>query len=314
MKDQFMYLKSDLITSDYAGLAKSTEEYAHYAKTDHAIADELIPILKRANANETSHQGYKAVVQALFESGFLSTSDSDFNAGQLFNYIYGVKCVHALDAFTQLHHFLMNNEYTDHLGTLKPSELYEVGDKLQCFNCDEEFPLSHDKESGCSNCTSSFNQKVFNTSGDNYYSAYQFEHSLSDTEKFVIKHHPRKKGNEYPKAYDRVIVVENQSPMWAFVVTGCPFSGEDKDFFIVRIKSNYDDENRLEELLELVKNNQLKNSFNWSINNSTNYGIIAHVTISDMQCSVVVEPKAIESALFNIYSGQCCVKEAEKST
>lgn len=300
-------LNKDLITSGYDGLIEHNEEYAGYAEKDHSIANALIPALKKANDKKASHQGYKAVVQALFESEFLSPTDRDFNTDQLFNYIYGVKCAHAVPSFQKLHSWLMDNDYTDHIGDLEPSTIYESKGSLVCFDCDKTYPLSHGKETGCTNCTSKTNQKTFNSSGDNYFSAYQFEHTLSDTEKFVIEMSPRD-DDERATTFNRVIVAENQSPMWAFVLTENAFTGEPDDFYIIRLKCNYNDKDRLPELLELVKNNKLENNHDWSTYNDTSrYGIVAQVKIQEMECKPVLQPKHIESALFNIYSGCSCI-------
>jgi hypothetical protein len=300
------HLPEDLITSGYGSLIERSDEYAGYAELDHGIANELIPALKKANESGSNHQGYKAVVQALFESEFLSTRDRDFNTDQLINYIYGVKCASSIPSFQKLHTWLMANGHTDHVGTQVPSDLYDVKGELRCFDCDNTYPLSHKKETGCTHCTSTTNQKTWNPSGDNYYSAYQFEHKLSDTEQTVIK--ISRSDRERPKTFDRVIVVENQSPMWAFVVMDNPFTGQPDELYIVRLKCNYDDKDRLPELLELVKNNQLENNHDWSgYNDTSRHGVIACVKIDDMECKPVLQPKHIESALFNIYSGCDCL-------
>jgi hypothetical protein len=297
------HLNRDLITSGYSSLIDNHQKYANYAEKDHNIANDLIASFKKANDKTASHQGYKAVVQALFESEFLSVKDRDFNTEKLFNYIYGVKCVHSVPSFQKLHSWLMDNDFTDHIGTLEPSSLYESKGSLVCFDCDKTYPLSHVKETGCTNCKTTTNQKTFNSSGDNYYSAYQFEHKLSDIQKGIIDMSPEDSEDRLT-TFDRVIVVENQSPMWAFVLTESAFSGEPDEFSIVRLKCNYDDKDRLPELLELVKNNKLKNNHDWSTYNDTSrYGVIAHVKIEDMECKPVLQPKHIESALFNLYSG-----------
>jgi hypothetical protein len=307
MTTTLKHLKKDLVTTGYESLAKHNEEYKGYAKQGHDIASGLIPVLEQASA-DSAYQGHKAVVQALFESGFLSTSDSDFNTKQLFNYIYGVKCFQALDSFDSLHKWLTDNDYSDHVGQQEPSDLYIVNGELQCFTCDSTYPNSHGKETGCTNCTSTINQKTWNSSGDNYYSAYSFDHVLSDSERKTIEttseHCKANTQEERPTYQNRVIVIENQSPMWAIVVDVCPFTGKSSELHIVRLKSSYNDKNRLPELLELVKSNSLKNNYEWSAHTGgASFGIITTLDVRSMECNPVLQPHEIESALFNIYSG-----------
>lgn len=304
------HLASDLITSGYSPLIEINEKYAGYAEMDHGIANALIPELKKANDKSQSHQGYKAVVQALFESGFLSVEDRDFNTEQLFNYIYGIKCVNAVPAFKHLHTWLMENNFTDHIGKQAPSTLYTVKEQLRCFNCNSTYPLSHGKEKGCNKCTQTVEQKTWNNSGDNYFSAYKFEHKPSDIDLSVIDISKGESDSKREPVFDRVIIVENQSPMWAFVLTENVFSGDPDELYIVRLKCNYNDKDRLPELLELVKNNKLENNSDWSAyNDTTKHGVIAHVEVENMVCKPVMQPKHIESALFNIYSGFSCLPQ-----
>jgi hypothetical protein len=252
-------------------------------------------------------------VQALFESGFLSTEDSDFNTGQMFGYIYGVKCFQALESFDSLHKWLTDNKYTDHVGQQEASHLYAVCDELKCFSCDSTYPTSHGKETGCTNCTSTVNQKTWNSSGDNYFSAYSFEHQLSKTERDVIDMSidcNETDSEERTTYQDRVIVIENHSPMWAIVAEVCPFTGETETLRLVRLKCAYNDEDRLPELLELVKTNSLENNHKWSaFDDTSRFGVITSLDVKSMECKPVLQPRHIESALFNIYSGIASITE-----
>ncbi len=304
------HLASDLITSGYSTLIATNKKYAGYAEIDHGIANALIPELEKASDQSQSHKGYKVVVQALFESGFLSVDERDFNTEQLFNYIYGIKCVNAVPAFMELHTWLMENNFTDHIGKQVPSTLYTVKEKLHCFNCNSNYPLSQGKEKGCDKCTETVEQKTWNNSGDNYFSAYKFEHKPSDIDLSVIDISKGKSDSKREPVFDRVIIVENQSPMWAFVLTENVFSGDADELYIVRLKCNYNDKDRLPELLELVKNNKLESNSDWSAyNDTTKHGVIAHVKVENMVCKPVTQPKHIESALFNIYSGFSCLPQ-----
>ena len=304
-------LPFDLVTSGIRTLAKSSKKYAGYVKQDRAITDGLVPFLKKAKSHKESYQGYKAVVQSLFESGFLNTSDRDFNVEQMFNYIYGVKCVSALPSLLTLHKWLMDNDYTDHFGIEEPSCLYKHQDVMKCFDCNKTFPA---EQTTCSTCKTAVGKKVFNTSGDNYFSAYEFDYALTEIDRDVMNISSKTLGKKIddedrPQAKTRVVIAENQSPMWAFVIVDSPYTGEPDTLFIVRLKCNYNDPCRLQALLDMAEKNTLENNYKWSTSNDTSrYGIIAAVDIKNLECKMVLQPKHIESALFNVYSGHTCIE------
>jgi hypothetical protein len=296
-------LPRDLITCDYVDNIEFSEKYAGYAEKDHSIAEALIPSLEKAATDGQNHKGYRAVTQALFESGFLSLGEGDFNLDKMMEHIYGAKCVNVIPSFLKLHDWLLSKGHTDHVGEQVPSRLYSVSkSSLVCFKCDSSFNTSQDKDAGCPKCTSVDNKSTWNSGGDNYFSAYQFSYELSDSSKFVIKQSPSKRERPAPQA--RVIIMERQSPMWAIVVKDSPFSNEPKTLTIVRLKINYSDEDRVEELLKLVKENKLTDNSEWSsLSSKKNYGVITTVKIESMACDRVYEPKAIENALFCLYNG-----------
>ena len=114
----------------------------------------------------------------------------------------------------------------------------------------------------------------------------------------------REGDSERPVVFDRVIVIENQSPMWAIILTSNPFNGKPDTMSIVRLKANYNDPCKLGELLELVKHNKFEDNYTWRRYTTTQaHTLITDVKVSDMQCQQVTMPKSIEYALFNIYSG-----------
>ena len=296
-------LSRDLVTCDYSDNIEFSEKYAEYAAKDHGIAEALIPTLEKATDKNQSYKGYRAVTQALFESGFLSLEENDCNLDKMMEHIYGVKCVSVIPAFLKLHNWLVSNGHTDHVGEQIPSRLYSISkSSLQCFSCDSAFTEDTDKEAGCPNCTSISNQKTWNSGGDNYFSAYQCSYELSNSSKFVIEQSPSKRERPAPQA--RVIIMERQAPMFAIILKDSPFSGEPKSLTIARLKSSYNDEDTLEELLKLVKENKLTNNSDWSsLSSKKSYGVITTVQVDNMKCDRVYDPKAIESALFCLSDG-----------
>ena len=130
-----IHLKRNLVNASIETLIEPpicNEKYLERSILGNSISDAMVTAITPA-INEHSNN-YRAVVQGLFESGYLSVSDRDFSFDQLLKYSLGVKMHHALDAFNELFDMLVGGGYTD--------------------------PRSRDTE--------------YNSSGDNYYSAMTF--------------------------------------------------------------------------------------------------------------------------------------------
>lgn len=295
------HLSSSLINSGIETLIKFDETYKGYSETDSAISENIQDAMNEDKLS-VAYRPYLAVVEALFESGFVSTDVSCFNTDQLFNYIYGVKAVEQLENFTSAHNKLTEIQANDHIGSQQPSELYVTnskkdGKQLSCFNCDSIYNIeTKNKEDGCDHCTTFCNTKTYNSSGDNYFSAYSFKRKgTPDSEE---KNNP----------VTRVLIIENQSPMYAIVVDEKTYSLTPKSMTIVRLKRKYNDPCRLKEFLKLVEEDMLKNNTKWSpFNDTISFGIITTVSIDDKSCDAVIEPKSIESALLNLESLAYCL-------
>jgi len=253
------HLNKDLIDCGIESLVSIKSEYAEYSRKDHAIAKALEAPLSVAENKDFGYRPYRAVVQAMFESGFLDTGESCFNTEQLFKYIMGVKVYHKVDMFLTLHANLMELGATDHDG------------------------------------------KGFNTSGDNYFSAYEFDKVLSESSKTVMKLYPRERVTP-PKT--KVIIIENQSPMFAVVMDYCAFTQFPKRMTLVRLKRNYDDTCRIQQFLDIVKTSKIEEDHKWSAyNDSIDYGVITTLDLDKMECNPVLNYRDIESVLFSIGSG-----------
>lgn len=203
-----------------------------------------------------SAQSYKVIIQALFEGGFLSTNDSDFSCDQLLKYVYGVKVYHAIDDFIKLFDMLMKNGMTDH--------------------------TDYDKK--------------YNPSGDNYYSAYEFDVKPTDIELRILDGEPSR-----TDVKRKVIVVENQSPMFAYILDYSMFINTPDEFTIVLMKGDYDDPDTLPELLHYEFD--LHDKHEWDALCNKTIKIITTMYFRTMECNLVTNPTRIEYALFNIYSG-----------
>lgn len=246
------HLKRDLINAGIESLLESKHpDYFEKSKIAHrkaaAITDAVIEV--------DDAQDYKIVVQGLFEGGFLSIGDSDFDCDQLFACVYGVKVYHALETFNNLHIALMRAGHVD--------------------------------------------AKIsYNSSGDNYYSAYEFMQKPDKIAQSVAD-----QGYVWATNIMRkVIVVENQSPMYAYVLEHSIFTGEPSKFYMVQLRADYDEE---VELLRLISTDfDMGEASEWSAYDlHKTKRIITVLKINDMMCNPVLEPKRIEGMLFNLYSG-----------
>lgn len=267
------HLKVDLI-DNHVKILLDDPKYAAESEVQHRIADSIAAAVDGMDAMH-----YRAVVQGLFEGGFLTTDDRDFNCEQLFQHIYGVKVFNALDAFSLLHAKLRAMGMIDH-------SQYET---------------------------------KYNTSGDNYYSAYTFHiYPTNDNYKVcrisdkVLKRKERKTPDDFnwPEAKRRVVIVENQSPMWAYILEDDVFTGKATKFHIVQLRENYNDDANFTELIEAEFNFKSLNIS--AFNDTVTRHILTTLNIEDQECEPVLEPKRIEYALFNIYSGRDSLGEKEE--
>lgn len=221
------------------------------------------------NGAKEPYRMYKSVVQGLFNSGFLKLGESDFNVDQLFGYIYGVKCVEKLEWLLTLHQWLLDKGYTDHSDW----------------------------------------DKKWNTSGDNYYSAYEFN-VAKDSDPRVDD--MLGKESEVRTQVWKVVIMENQSPTYAVALEMCEFTGKPRSMFLVRIKADYDSKDRTQEFLDIVASGKFEHNYTWSAYNSSDFGSLAMVDIEEMECKTVIQPKAIEMVLLNINSGYACIELEEE--
>jgi hypothetical protein len=257
-------LKKDLIN---VGAETLIEHNINNYAEDSRIAHQKCDAITDAVAAVTDAQDYKVIVQALFEGGFLSTGDSDFSCEMLLNRVYGVKAYHALDTFLELHERLI-------------FEGMNGGDNK------------------------------YNPSGDNYYYAYEFDQRPDEIELSIVNSESsREKRAPDDKGYRedvkrKVIVVENQSPAYAYILESSIFSGEPRKLYFVQLMQNYNDDLGLDELLACEFD--IGDLHEWSAyKDTTPRRILTTLNIEHMECKPIVTPMHIEYMLFNLYSGQC---------
>ena len=249
-----MKLSRNLVNASLEILLESKHE-TYVAKSNDGnrvsfnIANQIIPECEEDGIKTFST---RAVVQALFESDFLSTTDEDFHFDQLLKYILGVKMHEAIDTFKQLHSLLMENEFTN--------------------------PLDNDKR--------------YNSSGDNYYSAVSFKYPVDET------------GSKRD-----VIFIENQSPAWAIVLVYNKHTKEPDSLHFVQLRKEYDDPCKYQEVIDTEASFVVGYNFEWCGLSDATARIVASLNIDRMECTAGWwEPKKIEHTLFNLYCGLTAIQ------
>ena len=251
-------------------VANSEPQFTKQSRINHGMCESVMAGMK-AMAKDTDNSSYKAMTQALFESGFLSTGDRDFNLEKLLNHIYGTKIHCATDAFFQLYETLSARGYTD--------------------------PFDR--------------TRVFNPSGDDYLSAFKFQVRPSEDEIWVRNFTNDQKETpikDWPDdVYRKVIYMECQNPAYALVMDYSIFTNEPKAFHLLQIKGAYGDPERLEALYNLEFN--IGDEFEYSAGSTDRTcRIITTLCMESMEASPVIEPKKIESVLSRLYSGRDSLK------
>ena len=267
-----MKLKRNLVNASIESLISEPnphKDYVEESKIGNAIAEDIADAVSPAIHKHSSN--YRAVVQGLFEGGYLSTRESDFSFDQLIAYAIGVKMYHALDAFNELFDKLVAGGYT------------------------------HPLEDG----------KQFNPSGDNYYSAMTFGVVPDEDDVWVCRDDVKDASEDEKIAdelkargiHRKVIFVKNQSPAWCYVLEFSIHTGEPKEFYIVRCMEEYDDPCKFQEVIDMDANFTKPGSFS-AYNSKQIHRVIAKLNVDRMDCDEGWwEPKRVEYCLFNIYSG-----------
>ncbi|WP_415912354.1 hypothetical protein [Neptuniibacter sp. QD37_11] len=253
----------DLIDAGKECLVSSEGDYADKSAALHAVKDTLVPELAKATSYSGS-DGCKVVVQAMFESKFLKTGSSDFNVSQIMQYAYGIKLHEALATFHKIFNLLEERGHTS-------------------------------IENKCG------------TTGDNYYTALKYQVKPTDDDILIRSLHREffesSVEDSFPTdVYRKVLVIENQSPMYALVLEYSLFSGDPTELHIVRLKENYNDPDRLTHMIE-AEFNKVAQLCDGSAYSEKTCRPITTLKISDMECTHVNSPRLIELALINLETG-----------
>ena len=92
----------DLINASLENLIRlKSSEYINISNEAHDMKDEIVPGLKKL-AETDNQRNNQALVQALFESGSISTEPSCYDTDRLFELIYGVKVYESINTFLEL--------------------------------------------------------------------------------------------------------------------------------------------------------------------------------------------------------------------
>lgn len=260
----------DIINASIEGLVERKDrEYLERSRVGHEMKDSVLPGLT-VMANDKNNESCRALTQALFESGFLTLSERDFNLGQMFGYIYGVKMHESVSAFLTLFDKLVLGGHTkfDRSSMFNPS-----GDNYYCAMQFQVKPSEDD------NWVRKFTSTQLKMSD-----------SVDDFRTDIFR---------------KVIVMEHQSPMYAVVLDYSIFTGNPKEMYFVRLKENYNDPDVLSNLIEAEFNfddSKVSNKYSAHLEHSTVCKIISKLNVEQMFCEPVYYPQLIDSILFRLNS------------
>lgn len=260
----------DLITAGIEELCDlENPEYLDRARIGNAYKNALLPGMT-AMAGDKKNCAYRAMVQALFESGYLSRAESDFNLEQLLNHIYGVKMHESIATFERLFDALMEMGHTEHTSE-------------RAYNPSGDNYYSAMK--------------------------FQIKPTVEDVKTRDIVNEMFPKNHTEPEAwrsdiYRKVIVIENQSPTFAVVLDHCIYTGKPTEMHFVLLKQDYNSVNPLDKFI----NDEFNFKGRWDLNSYANRSkgkphIIATLDIRMMEAKPIYMPAQIDQVLFNIYSG-----------
>ena len=265
------YLKRNLVNASMETLINVEGlGYGEQSRIGNEISDAMVKAITPAIGEHSDN--YRAVVQGLFESGYLSVTEADFSFDQLLAYALGVKMYHALDAFNELFDKLVSGGYID--------------------------PRDH--------------ETTYNPSGDNYYSAMTFGVKPDEDDVWAAREATQDASNDEQIALElwargiqrKVIFVENQSPCWCYVLDHSIHTGEPQKLHMVRLQQNYDDPSMFQTVMDMEANFN-KPGAHSPYNSKQIFRVVATLDIDRMFCDAGWwEPKTIEYCLFNIYSGR----------
>lgn len=250
-------------------LSREDEDYVERSRFGHEMKDSVLPGLT-VMANDKNNESCRALTQALFESGFLTLSERDFNLGQMFGYIYGVKMHESVAAFLSLFDKLVTGGHTkvDRQTMYNPS-----GDN---YYCAMQFQVKPSED-------------------DNWVRNFTSTHlKMSDAvDDFRMD------------IFRKVIVMEHQSPMYAVVLDHSIYTGDPKEMYFVRLKENYNDPDALQDLIEAEFNfddSKVNNKYSAHLDHTTVCKIISKLNVEQMFCEPVYYPQLIDSILFRLNS------------
>ncbi|RYY74523.1 MAG: hypothetical protein EOO52_13240 [Gammaproteobacteria bacterium] len=250
-------------------ISAGSSEYVERSRVAHEMKDSVLDGMK-AMADDKENRSYLAMVQALFESGYLAKTERCFNLDQLWSYIYGVKVHEALFPIQNVFKVLQNRGNVNH----------------------EESPYNTSGDNYFSALK------------------FQIKPDADDLKVREICSKLGNFENVAPWPTDvfrKVLLIEKQSPFYAVVVEYSIFSKEPTHVHLVRLKENYNDPDVIQELIKIEFNLSSDSEYSPFESDSKVCKIITTLDVVNMSCKPVFAPHLIESILFSIYSCNDCL-------
>jgi len=244
----------------------------HNAQTE--LKDQLVSLLTKITDNVSSPDTPKIIAQALREANIVKQHNNYF-LDRITDYINGSHMATSVDEFLRLFDALQANNFTSA-------------------------------------------ESTFNRSGDNYFFALEMNvaPTESDIQSRALARKMLKQKNAKHTPVEpmlrKVIVMENQSPAYLFVLDYNTFSREPDTLTVVELRREHDESIDFVKILSnLAVNKDISECGIAHESSSLNHTcrIIATFDIDKIKCSQALIPSSLESALLGLHSGAVTIEE-----
>tara|TARA_Y100001936_G_scaffold249876_1_gene301237 strand:+ start:246 stop:1052 length:807 start_codon:yes stop_codon:yes gene_type:complete len=250
------------------------QKYVEEYNAQTELKDQLVSLLTKITDNVSSPDTPKIIAQALREAKIVE-HPSNYALDRIVEYTNGSHMITSVDEFLRLFDALQANSFTSA-------------------------------------------ESTFNSSGDNYF--FALEMSVAPTEsdiqaraltQKILKREGAKK-NPVEPMLRKIIVMENQSPAYLFVLDHSTRFREPNTLTVVQLRRDYDEPiDYVKILSNLAVNKEISECGIAHKLSSLQHAcrVIATFDINKINCSHVIIPSALKNALLGLHSGAVTIEE-----
>ncbi len=248
--------------------------YAEKYKMQNELKDQLVSVLSTITDGVNSPDIPKIIAQA-FQEANITQPRNHYLFDRITDYINGSEMITSVDEFLRLFDALQKRKFTTA-------------------------------------------ENTFNSSGDNYFFALEMSVAATDSDKQaravtrkILKREAVEEETIEPMLR-KVIVMENQSPAFLFILDYSIFSKEPDTLTVVQLRRDYDESiDYVRILSNLAVNKEISECGIEHELSSLKHTcrVIATLKIEYAVCSKAIIPSVLESALLGLHSGAVTIEE-----